>query len=51
MSKGQIQVIHTLGEAPEGWKGEDGFIDMDKINRFVTKPNGAKHKVRTISLF
>ncbi|KAK8391994.1 hypothetical protein O3P69_017546 [Scylla paramamosain] len=45
MAKGQIQVIHTLGEVPEGWKGEDGFIDLDKINRFVTKPNGTKHKV------
>lgn len=45
MAGGKIQVIHTLGEAPEGWKGEDGFIDLDKINRFVTKPNGMKHKV------
>lgn len=47
---GRIQVIHTLGEAPEGWKGEEGFIDMDKINRFVTKPNGVKHKVGTTDL-
>lgn len=51
MAKEQIHVIHTLGETPEGWKGEDGFIDMNKINCFVTKPNGAKHKVKITGLF
>ncbi|XP_050717492.1 uncharacterized protein LOC126999207 [Eriocheir sinensis] len=45
ISGGRLKVIYTLGEGHEGWKGEEGFIDMDMIDRHVTKPNGAKHKV------
>lgn len=38
-------MVHTLGESPEDWEGEEGFIDTQMIDKHVTKPNGIKHKV------
>lgn len=40
----KIKVVYTLGEAPEGWGGEEGFIDSQMIDRHIAKPNGIKHK-------
>uniref|UniRef100_A0A6A7FXG2 Acyl-CoA dehydrogenase fadE25 n=1 Tax=Hirondellea gigas TaxID=1518452 RepID=A0A6A7FXG2_9CRUS len=42
---GRLTVVHTLGDAPPHWTGPEGFIDADIIGRFVTKPNGRKHKI------
>lgn len=41
-----LKIVYSVGEAPEAWKGEEGFIDSQMIDRHVTKPNGIKHKVR-----
>ncbi|XP_069984614.1 uncharacterized protein [Penaeus vannamei] len=41
----KIKVVYTLGETPEGWDGEEGFIDSQMIDRHVAKPNGIKHKI------
>lgn len=41
----RLQVVYTLGEVPEEWEGEEGFIDTQMINNYVTKPNGINHKI------
>lgn len=41
----RLQVVYTLGEVPEDWDGEEGFIETQMINKHVTKPNGVKHKI------
>ena len=41
----RLQIVHTLGECPEKWEGEEGFIDTGMIDKHVIKPNGIKHKV------
>ncbi|XP_047469723.1 complex I assembly factor ACAD9, mitochondrial-like [Penaeus chinensis] len=41
----KIKVVYTLGETPEGWSGEEGFIDSQMIDRHIAKPNGIKHKI------
>lgn len=41
----RVRVVYTLGEPPESWEGEEGYIDTRMIDRHVTKPNGFKHKV------
>nr|XP_027230665.1 uncharacterized protein LOC113822330 [Penaeus vannamei] len=41
----RLQMVHTLGESPEDWEGEEGFIDTQMIDKHVTKPNGIRHKI------
>lgn len=41
----RLKIVHSLGEVPENWEGEEGFIDTGMIGRYVTKPNGKKHKI------
>lgn len=45
-SKNNFRVTHCLGEAPEGWEGEEGFIDIPKLDKFVSKNFSDDHKVR-----
>ncbi|XP_076065564.1 uncharacterized protein LOC143039424 [Oratosquilla oratoria] len=40
-----LKVIYTLGESPEDWEGEEGFIDTTMIKEYVTKPNGHRYKI------
>ncbi|XP_063848799.1 uncharacterized protein LOC135093450 [Scylla paramamosain] len=41
----RLQVVYTLGEAPEEWEGEEGFISSQMLDKHVAKPNMEKHKV------
>ncbi|KAK7022822.1 hypothetical protein SK128_011860 [Halocaridina rubra] len=41
----RLRIVYTLGEAPENWEGEEGFIDTQMIDKHVTKPDGIKHKI------
>ncbi|MCL4133851.1 UNVERIFIED_CONTAM: hypothetical protein GTU68_015582 [Idotea baltica] len=41
----RLKIVHTLGEVPENWEGEEGFIDTNLIDKHVTKPNGIRHKI------
>lgn len=41
----RLRVVYALGEVPEDWEGEEGFIDTEMIKNHVTKPNGKKHKI------
>nr|XP_045601407.1 uncharacterized protein LOC123760049 [Procambarus clarkii] len=41
----RLKLVYTLGEAPEHWEGEEGFIDTHMIDKHVTKPNGMRHKI------
>ncbi|XP_068236172.1 uncharacterized protein [Palaemon carinicauda] len=41
----RLKVVYTLGSAPEDWESEDGFIDTQMIDKYVTKPNGLRHKI------
>ncbi|KAK3879903.1 hypothetical protein Pcinc_015547 [Petrolisthes cinctipes] len=41
----RLNIIHTLGEAPDNWEGEEGFIDTHMIDQYVPKPNGINHKI------
>ena len=45
VSDKRIKIIYTLGESPEEWNGEEGFIDLNMIDKYVVKPNELKHKV------
>ncbi|XP_076065562.1 uncharacterized protein LOC143039423 [Oratosquilla oratoria] len=40
-----LNVIYTLGESPEDWECEEGFIDTAMIDKYVTKPNGHQNKI------
>jgi len=41
----RLRVLYTLGETPEDWDGEEGFIDTDMIQRMVPKQNGLRCKM------
>ncbi|KAF0298302.1 NADH-cytochrome b5 reductase 1 [Amphibalanus amphitrite] len=41
----RLQILYSLGETPENWDGEEGFIDSDMIQRMVAKPNGRRCKI------
>lgn len=41
----RLSIVYTLGEAPENWEGEEGFIDTQMIDNHVSKPNGIKQKI------
>ncbi|XP_047477389.1 NADH-cytochrome b5 reductase 1-like [Penaeus chinensis] len=41
----RLHIVHTLGESPEDWEGEEGFIDTQMINKHVTKPNDLRQKI------
>jgi len=41
----RLNLVYTLGEAPEKWEGEEGFIDTAMIDKHVTKPNGIRNKI------
>ncbi|XP_042236428.1 uncharacterized protein LOC121875790 [Homarus americanus] len=42
----RLQVVYTLGEVPEGWEGEEGFIDTQMLNKYISKPdNSLKRKI------
>ncbi|XP_042888985.1 uncharacterized protein LOC122264253 [Penaeus japonicus] len=41
----RLEIVYSLGETPEQWEGEEGFIDTQMIDKHVTKPNGVKHKI------
>ncbi|KAK8392048.1 hypothetical protein O3P69_017575 [Scylla paramamosain] len=41
----RLQVVYTLGEAPEEWEGEEGFISSQMLDKHVAKPNMEKHKI------
>ncbi|XP_066966515.1 uncharacterized protein [Macrobrachium rosenbergii] len=41
----RLKVVYAVMEGPEGWQGEEGFIDRQMINKYITKPNGTKHKI------
>ncbi|XP_047477887.1 NADH-cytochrome b5 reductase 1-like isoform X2 [Penaeus chinensis] len=41
----RLEMMHTLGESPEDWDGEEGFIDTQMIDKYLTKPNGIKQKI------
>jgi predicted ferric reductase len=36
-----LTVVHVLGNPPEGWKGERGFIDADVLRRHLPEPFAA----------
>ncbi|XP_063877102.1 uncharacterized protein LOC135109604 isoform X3 [Scylla paramamosain] len=40
----RLQVVYTLGEAPEEWEGEEGFISSHMLDKHVAKPSMKKHK-------
>ena len=42
----RLRILYTLGETPENWEGEEGFLDTDMIQNMVAKPNGNRCKVR-----
>lgn len=45
MEKGKhprLKVVHVLNDLDEGWKGETGFVDREKIERFCGKNLGEK---------
>ncbi|KAK8732376.1 hypothetical protein OTU49_007064 [Cherax quadricarinatus] len=44
-SEKRLRLVYTLGEAPENWDGEEGFIDTHMIARHIAKPNGIRHKI------
>lgn len=46
----RLKVVYALGEVPEDWDGEEGFIDTEMIEKHVTKPNEKKQKVINIYL-
>ncbi|XP_037785192.1 uncharacterized protein LOC119580999 [Penaeus monodon] len=41
----RLHIVHTLGESPEDWDGEEGFIDTQMIDKHVTKPNDLRQKI------
>ncbi|XP_071520471.1 uncharacterized protein [Panulirus ornatus] len=41
----RLRLVYTLGEAPENWEGEEGFIDTDMMKKHITKPNSIRHKI------
>ncbi|XP_042888990.1 uncharacterized protein LOC122264255 isoform X2 [Penaeus japonicus] len=41
----RLQIVHTLGESPEDWEGEEGFIDTQMIDKHVSKPDGKRRKI------
>ncbi|KAF2366586.1 Oxidoreductase FAD-binding domain [Trinorchestia longiramus] len=41
----KFEVIHTLGEAPADWGEEEGFIDVSKLDKHVSKNQTDKHKI------
>ncbi|XP_064116416.1 uncharacterized protein LOC135222153 isoform X2 [Macrobrachium nipponense] len=41
----RLQIVYTLGSAPEDWEAEEGFIDTQMIDKHVPKPNGLKQKI------
>ncbi|XP_063608286.1 uncharacterized protein LOC134782644 [Penaeus indicus] len=43
----RLHILHTLGESPEDWEGEEGFIDTQMINKHVTKPNDLRQMIIT----
>nr|XP_027222737.1 plasma membrane-associated coenzyme Q6 reductase PGA3-like [Penaeus vannamei] len=41
----RIRVVYSVGEAPQDWEGEEGFINTDLISKHVPEANSSKHKV------
>ncbi|XP_076043887.1 uncharacterized protein LOC143026975 [Oratosquilla oratoria] len=41
----RFRMVYTLGDPPEDWAGEEGYIDTSMISRHVSKPNGLTNKV------
>ncbi len=38
----QLRVVHVLSEAADGWPGEKGYVDREKLERLVDGEYGAK---------
>ncbi|KAK4328149.1 hypothetical protein Pmani_001424 [Petrolisthes manimaculis] len=41
----RVRVVYTVGEGGEGWEGDEGFINTQLLDKYITKPNAIKHKV------
>ncbi|XP_018011435.1 probable acyl-CoA dehydrogenase fadE25 [Hyalella azteca] len=44
-TKKNFRLVLSLGEASEGWTGEEGFIDQRKLDRHVPKNTSRTHKI------